>query len=183
MAARPSHRWTPEEARGAGRKGVAVRAASPKCGAKRKHDGGPCQREATENGRCRIHGGLTPKGDDWHCVQWPKNGKGQGRKLERKLADMERRQKRLAARLAAMTPAEREKYDAWHRTHQAGAALARAAKRVKRQQANEARRVLSQAKPAATVTEEMARILKLQKDLEARRDELEAARLFGNVFD
>lgn len=31
------------------------------CGAKRR-DGGQCQAPATENGRCRKHGGLTPSG-------------------------------------------------------------------------------------------------------------------------
>jgi hypothetical protein len=31
------------------------------CGAKKK-DGTPCKAKAMENGRCRIHGGLTPKG-------------------------------------------------------------------------------------------------------------------------
>ncbi len=31
------------------------------CGAKKK-DGSPCKAKAMENGRCRIHGGATPKG-------------------------------------------------------------------------------------------------------------------------
>lgn len=184
MAARRPHRWTPEKAREAGRKGVAARAASPKCGARRKHDGKPCQQDALENGRCRIHGGLTPKGDNWHCVRGPKKGPAAGRKLAGKLADLERRQKRLAARLATMTPAEREKYSAWHRTHQAGPASARAAKKDERRQAKEAQRLLCRAKPpAAYVSDERSRLLKLQKALEARRDEIEAECLFGNVFD
>lgn len=35
-----------------------------KCGAKRKRDGKPCTNNAMENGKCRLHGGLTPRGKD-----------------------------------------------------------------------------------------------------------------------
>jgi hypothetical protein len=39
----------------------------PRCGARRKTDGEPCEARALENGRCRHHGGLstgpkTPEG-------------------------------------------------------------------------------------------------------------------------
>ena len=33
--------------------------ASPRCGAKRRSDGGPCQGPAMANGRCRMHGGSS----------------------------------------------------------------------------------------------------------------------------
>lgn len=33
-----------------------------KCGAKNKHSGTPCQAAAMSNGRCRVHGGMTPGG-------------------------------------------------------------------------------------------------------------------------
>jgi hypothetical protein len=41
--------------------------AAPRCGAKRKSDGKPCQQAAMRNGRCRMHGGTstgpkTPEG-------------------------------------------------------------------------------------------------------------------------
>jgi hypothetical protein len=41
--------------------------AAPRCGARRKRDGEPCQQPAMPNGRCRIHGGKstgprTPEG-------------------------------------------------------------------------------------------------------------------------
>jgi hypothetical protein len=32
---------------------------APRCGAKRKYDGRPCQAPAMENGRCRLHGGKS----------------------------------------------------------------------------------------------------------------------------
>ena len=31
----------------------------PRCGARRKYDGKPCQAKALENGRCKYHGGLS----------------------------------------------------------------------------------------------------------------------------
>jgi hypothetical protein len=33
--------------------------AAPRCGAKRRHDGGSCQQPAMPNGRCRFHGGKS----------------------------------------------------------------------------------------------------------------------------
>ena len=41
--------------------------AAPRCGARRKRDGQPCQGPAMANGRCRVHGGKstgprTPEG-------------------------------------------------------------------------------------------------------------------------
>jgi hypothetical protein len=41
--------------------------AAPRCGARRKFDGKPCQRAAMPNGRCWVHGGpstgpRTPEG-------------------------------------------------------------------------------------------------------------------------
>jgi len=33
--------------------------AAPRCGARRKRDGRPCQGPAMRNGRCRVHGGLS----------------------------------------------------------------------------------------------------------------------------
>lgn len=32
---------------------------SPRCGARRKYDGQPCQCPAMPNGRCRLHGGKS----------------------------------------------------------------------------------------------------------------------------
>lgn len=32
---------------------------TPRCGARRKRDGEPCQAAALRNGRCRFHGGLS----------------------------------------------------------------------------------------------------------------------------
>ena len=41
------------------------------CKAKTRH-GGQCQKHGMANGRCRLHGGLSPKGSD----HWNYQGKG-----------------------------------------------------------------------------------------------------------
>jgi hypothetical protein len=46
---------------------IAMARSARRCGARRKHDGCPCQQPAMANGRCRIHGGKstgpkTPEG-------------------------------------------------------------------------------------------------------------------------
>lgn len=96
------------------------RAERPRCGAKAKHTGMPCQNLGLENGRCHLHGGRTPKGDQWHRLQLPQGPGGSLEKLNRKLRDAARHEKRRAARVAAMNPKERAAYDAWHRAHKPG---------------------------------------------------------------
>ena len=38
---------------------MALAYAAPRCGAKRRYDGRPCQGPAMANGRCRMHGGAS----------------------------------------------------------------------------------------------------------------------------
>ncbi len=45
----------------------------PRCGARRKYDGKPCQAKALANGRCKYHGGLSTG---------PKTPEGRQRTLE-----------------------------------------------------------------------------------------------------
>ena len=104
------------------------RANAPVCGARTKKTGEPCQQQAMKNGRCRVHGGLTPRGDQWHVVQWPsRDSRRPEKKLLAKLEILKRRQEARDARLAAMTPEERAKHEKWHRRHRAGSAAARRA--------------------------------------------------------
>lgn len=90
------------------------------------------------NGRCASHGGKVPRGDQWHKPQFSSSPG----KMFRKLADLERRAAKRAARIAAMTPEELERYKAWKRTHRPGSAEARAAAREHRRQNREARGLL-----------------------------------------
>lgn len=96
-------------ARGAAAKAVAL---APKCGARTKGSGRPCQLPVVEGrARCRRHGGATPRGADWHRVQWGRPGMSTAQ-LEAKLRSLERRRKKRAAKVAAMTPDERQRFEA-----------------------------------------------------------------------
>ena len=98
----------------------------PLCNAKRR-DGGRCENLGTgTGGRCRLHGGATPTGKDWHKVQLSNPGNSP-KKLDRKLKDVARRRAKQAARVAAMTREQRAKYDAWHAARKPGGAEVRRA--------------------------------------------------------
>lgn len=68
----------------------ATRKKLPKCGAKTRTTGAPCQNLALENGRCRLHGGATPSGKKWGKRQVSTKtstyqSKGDWRRVEEKL--------------------------------------------------------------------------------------------------
>lgn len=113
------------------------------CGARTKstETHRPCRNLALAgHDRCRIHGGATPKGDQWGLVQWP-NGKAPNAeaRLQAKLKRIERTRKEKAKRLAAMSPEERQRHDERVRTHAPGPVAARARKRQDREYAREIR--------------------------------------------
>lgn len=99
-----------------GRRGIAKINAEahlrPSCGARRRTDGEPCQNHPMKNGRCRLHGGATPSGDDWHRTKWP-DGKSPAaeKKLRSKLKTLDIRRRDRAKRLASMTPEERARHE------------------------------------------------------------------------
>ena len=112
----------------------------PKCGARRKSDGQPCQQLALGNGRCYLHGGRVPSGDGWHRPRWPnKKAPGAMRRFHRKIGDLQRAADKRAKRLARMSAVERQAHEAWHKTHKPGSAKARAADRERRRQDRAAR--------------------------------------------
>ncbi|PNG26222.1 HGGxSTG domain-containing protein [Methylocella silvestris] len=93
----------------------AERLAGPRCGARRKRDGEPCQQLILySNGRCRYHGGKTPKGKHWHKLQLPTADAGADALARKERSVAQRQKKRAAARaakLADMTPEQRAAYD------------------------------------------------------------------------
>jgi hypothetical protein len=91
----------------------------PRCGAQRRSADGTCRNLALANGRCRLHGGRTPKGTDWHKVQLANPGRSIERLVEKE-AEVEARRARQEARRAAMSPEERAAHDAWHRARRPG---------------------------------------------------------------
>lgn len=90
-----------------------MRLTGPFCGAARRYDGEPCRNFPLENGRCKFHGGLVPKGKNWHRVQPAHDPKRSGIKLH----ELELRRRKQRRRVARMTPEEREAHSAWHASH------------------------------------------------------------------
>ncbi|MFN4205901.1 MAG: HGGxSTG domain-containing protein [Agrobacterium albertimagni] len=143
------------------------------CGARTKstEDHRPCQNLALAgHDRCRIHGGATPKADQWGLVQWP-NGKAADAeaKLQAKLKRIERTRKEKAKRLAAMSPEERQRFEARAKTHAPGPAAERARRRDDRKRAAEIRASLE--KPDyRPVSAELAELQRQAAALEKARD-------------
>lgn len=145
--------------------------AGPKCGAMTKRSGEPCGNPAMENGRCRIHGGKTPRGDQWHRPQWPDaQAPDAMAKLNRKLVDRERAAKARQRKLARMTPEERAAHEEWQRTHKPGSAAQRAAAKREREQNAELRRI--SALPPNPPSPELVELRQAIADAEARLEEL-----------
>lgn len=145
----------------------------PKCNAARKRDGEPCQQIAMANGKCFIHGGRTPRGSEWHRTQWP-DGKSPDaeKKLQRKFAERERYAKKRAARLAAMSPEERQRHDAWHAVRKPGGAAARERARAERKQNAELREMMARREGRRQTGEVAAlesQIAELRAELDERR--------------
>jgi hypothetical protein len=152
----------------------------PKCGAKAKHTGEPCRQIAMANGKCYLHGGKTPKGKDWHRRQWPnKDAPDANQKLARKLADIERDDRQRAARLAKMTPDERDRYEAHRKSRMPGPPGPRAASRNERRQAKEFQKVRGKAE-ARPVSPEVRAIERRLAELRAERDRLQASQDDGD---
>ena len=107
-------------------------ARGKKCGAHSKSTGEPCKKPPMRNGKCYLHGGKTPKGSNWHKVQWPANT-APIRKMYAKLDLTECRAKKKKAKLAAMSPNEREKYREWQNNHLPGSSSLRERKRRDRE--------------------------------------------------
>lgn len=148
-----------------------VRPFRPRCDAKRKSDGEPCQNIAPEGrSKCRVHGGATPAGDDWHQRQWPNgNAPDWQRKLNDKLKRAERDQRQKERRLAKMSPEERQRYEEWQKTHKPGPAANRSRRREDRKRAIEVRDSLENVEQKP-VSPELAEIQAKAAALEAARD-------------
>lgn len=112
----------------------AKRARLPRCDAVRKGDAGRCRQWPMSNGRCYLHGGRTPRGEQWHRPRWSPIPE----KTNRKLRDRERQHRKRTARVAAMTADERAAYLAWQRSHRPGTAGSRESARAHRRQDREA---------------------------------------------
>ena len=161
--------------RQAGFRAAARWRAMPRCGAKRRTDGEPCQNPGLEpSGRCRFHGGRTPRGKEWHKVQ--KRGAASdvaaardARKLKSKLRASPKRARRLAVMSAEELAAHRK----WHATHTPGPPERRVAERERKRQDREARKLMDAARDRKPKANPEAEALQRQIDeFRKLRDEL-----------
>ena len=144
----------------------------PRCGARRKSDGEPCQDLAMANGRCFRHGGRTGAGKNWHRPVWPpRDSPAWERKFNRKLADLERARLKRERRVSEMSEPERAAYDAWQAAHEPGEAGPRARRRNERQQAADFRQRLA----ADMVTAPNPELAKIEAEIAALKLELATA--------
>lgn len=156
------------------------RALLPRCGAIAKRSGEPCGNPAMANGRCRLHGGATPKGEAWHKPQWPDaNSPRAEQKLAAKLNDRERAAKARRRKLAVMTPAEVAKHRRWQRGHKPGSAEKRAAARAERKVNAELRGRMQRPDTRKPTAEEQAIAARIS-ELEAERVQLREAITFDD---
>lgn len=154
----------------------AANAQRPRCSAIAKSTSVQCTQPAMQNGKCRFHGGKTPRGDQWHRVQWPDGGAPDAtHKLNRKLETLEKRARARRRRLARMSPEALAAYERWQATHQPGPAAKRAAERERQRWAAAA--VADLSTPAQQPSPELRALQQQIADLEAEiaaMDEAEA---------
>lgn len=164
----------------------AERRLKQKCGATNKKDGEPCKNLAMENGRCKWHGGKSPKGKDWHKTQFP-DGKSRNAvaRAERKLADKRRIEKARNKRLASMTPEQRQEYEKWKNAHTPGSSTERERRRHERVSNEDLRKRLAEprhvilSEEAATLAEERRQLEKVLQEIEALSREQQNLGVFG----
>jgi hypothetical protein len=127
-----------------------------------------------ENGRCHLHGGRVPRGDQWHKRQWPtKDGPAVEKRLHAKEKQIARQTKAREKRLEEMTPEERERHEEWQRTHRAGSAAKRHTARVERESTRRVKSLM--AVPDVTTPE----LEKLGQEIERLKMELAIRELFA----
>jgi len=150
----------------------------PRCGARRRSDGEPCQNPGTgAGGRCRLHGGKTPAGSGWHRPAWPdKKSANLERKLRRKLDQLARDAERRRRRVAALTPEQRERYETWLRDHDPRKSPG---ERAARRHARAGAPVALAADPSPTSPDVAAAVADLQRRIDVLRHELVEAEQQG----
>jgi hypothetical protein len=163
------------------KKALRLFADAPKCAA-RTRDGGACQNPGLgAGGRCRLHGGATPRGDQWHVRQFPADARG----FQNKLVTFQIRDREREARLAAMTPAERETFEKRARSLRPGSKAKRAAEREERRRNAEARELLSRARrapPGPGVVALESQIAELEAQLSELGHREHERRLWERIF-
>ncbi|MBM7851486.1 hypothetical protein JOD31_001711 [Methylopila capsulata] len=128
-----------------------------------------------ENGKCRLHGGVTPRGQGWHRMTAPRPGASDAdERYRRKDRDVARRAKKRRRALEAMTPEQRQAAEAWQRAHQPGDFQKRAAARQRRKDDADGRALLDEIdrRREPPLSPEAAEIAAAIAALRAERDQL-----------
>ncbi|MDR4305657.1 hypothetical protein IHQ68_03345 [Chelatococcus sambhunathii] len=156
----------------------ARRAQAPKCGAHARSSGQPCRQlpVAGGNGRCRFHGGLVPKGDQWHVRQF-RSGRSPAaaeRRIARKLKDRELAEHHRRLRLAGLSEEERAAHELWSATHKPGPAADRHRARRARVDAAWMQELMAQETTPSAELQALERLLEQAKGRLNRLAETEA---------
>jgi len=149
-----------------------------RCEATAKSTGRQCGNLAAHGTtKCYLHGGATPRGDNWHKPTWPKPSDPRAmQKIDRKLRERARDAKERDARLASLPPKLRQRYADWVRTHKPGPAADRRRESARRRQDLDAKALHEEliSRPAPPASPELLKI-------EARIAELEAERAMQSL--
>jgi hypothetical protein len=157
------------------------KALRPKCKATSKNTGMRCGNVAMENGCCYRHGGKTPKGDEWHRLQWPKRSDPRAmQKANRKLQRVERQRRDNAKREAEMTEAQLIAHRRQIKAKRPSTAASRSRAQAEKEQNAYFAKQFSKA--AAPPTPEIVALDKQISELEARLSALQVRPSRG-VFD
>ncbi len=116
-----------------------------------------------------MHGGRSGRGDQWHVVQWP-GPDASPERIERKIRDLARREQRRLARVAAMSPERRAKYE----KHRMACRPRSAAEREQDRQDRVAAKLLNTPRPAAPESPDMVRMREEMHALDAEATRLTA---------
>lgn len=152
----------------------------PKCTAVAKATGVQCGNPGMGNGKCRLHGGLSPKGENWGRIRPPEaDTPREKRKYLRRLENAERRRQRQEAVRATLPDEER----AWREKRSAdfisGSKPERAAVKADKASRAWARDLFNKAREAAPKTAER----ELLESLLDRLERAPADDTASNVFD
>lgn len=122
-----------------------------------------------KNGKCYFHGGATPAGAKWHKMTIPEGDRIDAvEKLDAKLRDHRKAERKRERRVAALSPKELSAYQAWKRSHKPGTPASRARARAEREQAAAARELIARPSrpPSAEAMELQARLSELRAKAE-----------------
>jgi len=162
------------------------RRSAPRCKATAKSTGERCGHPAMNDREvCCWHGGLTPRGDHWLRPRWPKADTPRAEaKLNRKLQDLAKAARKREKRVAAMSPAELERYKAWRAAHQPGSKSKRTAAQEQRRNAIATAEFLSRPAAPVATSPEIAELNRLLDEAKRRAAalELEIAKFDQGIF-